>query len=110
MDSSLSLTSSMDFTPKLRMLSEARPDHKTDHAAIKHVAAKLGVNPETLRLWKKRLDVDEGLALREVVRRVDVVVVAPQHVVVQCGQNGHEVIEHTVSPRRWRTAAPLFEG
>ncbi|GAB2571120.1 transposase [Leucobacter ruminantium] len=44
----------------LRMLSEARPDHKTDHAAIKHVAAMLGVNPETLRLWKKRLDVDEG--------------------------------------------------
>ncbi|WP_292872686.1 transposase [Microbacterium sp.] len=39
----------------LRMFSEARPDHKTDHAAIKHVAAKLGVNPETLRLWKKRL-------------------------------------------------------
>lgn len=33
----------------LRMLSEARPDHKTDHAAIKHVAGKLGVNPETLR-------------------------------------------------------------
>ncbi|MGW9587351.1 IS3 family transposase [Microbacterium sp. NPDC055455] len=44
----------------LRMLSEARPDHKTDHAAIKHVAGRLGVNPETLRLWKKRLDVDEG--------------------------------------------------
>ncbi|MCA1306956.1 ParB N-terminal domain-containing protein [Microbacterium esteraromaticum] len=44
----------------LRMLSEARPDHKTDHAAIKHVAAKLGIKPETLRLWKKRLDVDEG--------------------------------------------------
>lgn len=44
----------------LRMLSEARPDHKTDHAAIKHVAAMLGVNPETLRLWNMRLDVDEG--------------------------------------------------
>lgn len=44
----------------LRMLSEARPDHKTDHAAIRHVAAKLGVDPETLQLWKKRLDVDEG--------------------------------------------------
>jgi len=42
------------------MLSEVRPDYKTDHAAIKHVAGKLGVNPETLRLWKKRVDVDEG--------------------------------------------------
>ena len=40
----------------LRMLSEARPDH----AAIKHVAARPSVNPGTLRLWKKRLDVDEG--------------------------------------------------
>jgi transposase len=44
----------------LRMLSEARPDHKTDHAAITHLAANLRVNPETLRLRKKRLDVDEG--------------------------------------------------
>jgi transposase len=44
----------------LPMLSEARADHKTDHAAIKHVAAKLDVNLETLRLWKKRLDIDEG--------------------------------------------------
>lgn len=44
----------------LRMLGEARPDHKTDHAAIKHVAGRLGVNSETLRLRKKRLDVDEG--------------------------------------------------
>ncbi|MBN7794420.1 transposase [Microbacterium esteraromaticum] len=50
-----------DFRQRaLRMLSEARPDHKTDHAAITHVAAKLGVNPGTLRLWKKRLDGDEG--------------------------------------------------
>lgn len=44
------------------MLSQARPDHATDHAAIRHVAGKLGVNPETLRLWKKRVDVDAGRA------------------------------------------------
>ncbi|AAT89134.1 transposase [Leifsonia xyli subsp. xyli str. CTCB07] len=53
----------------LRMLSEARSDHKTDHAVIKHVAGKLGVNAETLRLWKKRLDVDEGRQPGPRVRR-----------------------------------------
>lgn len=53
----------------LRMLSEARSDHKTDHAVIEHVAGKLGVNAETLRLWKKRLDVDEGRQPGPRVRR-----------------------------------------
>jgi transposase len=44
----------------LRMLAEARPDHASDFAAANHVAARLGVNPETLRLWKKRADIDAG--------------------------------------------------
>lgn len=53
----------VDFRERaLRMLGEARPDHKSDHAAIKHVAGRLGVNPETLRLWKQRADVDVGRA------------------------------------------------
>ena len=34
----------------LRMLAEARPDHPSDFAAANHVAGRLGVNPETLRL------------------------------------------------------------
>jgi len=38
----------------LRMLSEARPDHKTDHAAIKHVADEFGVNPKTLQATRRR--------------------------------------------------------
>ena len=42
------------------MLSERRPDHETDHAAIEHVAGRLWVNPETLWLWKKRVAVGKG--------------------------------------------------
>ncbi len=53
----------------LRMLNGARSDHETEHAAIKHVAGKLGVTPETLRLWTTRLDVDEGRQLGPRVRR-----------------------------------------
>ena len=44
----------------LRMLAEARPDRASDFAAPNHVAGRLGVNPETLRLWKKRGDIDAG--------------------------------------------------
>ena len=44
------------------MLTEARPDHPSDFAAASHVAGRLGVNPETVRLWKKRADIDAGQA------------------------------------------------
>jgi len=47
----------------LRMLAEARPDHQSDFAAASHVGGRLGVNPETLRLWKKRADIDPGRKL-----------------------------------------------
>ena len=46
----------------LRMLAEARADHPSDFAAAGHVAGRLGVNPETVRLWKKRADIDAGQA------------------------------------------------
>ena len=46
----------------LRILTEARPDHPSDFAAASHVARRLGVNPETLRLWKKRADVNTCVA------------------------------------------------
>jgi len=44
------------------MLAEAWSDHASDFAAANHVAGLLGVNPETLRLWKTRGDIDAGRA------------------------------------------------
>ena len=46
----------------LRMRTEARFDHPADFAAASLVAGRLGVNPETLQLWKKRADVNTGVA------------------------------------------------
>jgi hypothetical protein len=44
------------YSPEMRervliMLAEARPEHPTLMAAIRHVAGMLGMSPETLRLW-----------------------------------------------------------
>jgi transposase len=47
----------------LCMLAEARPDHPSDFAAASHVGGRLGVNPETLRLRRKRADIDTGRKL-----------------------------------------------
>jgi transposase len=55
---------SADFRARaMRLVAEARPEHETEWAAITSVANKLGVSSETLRLWIRRAEVDEGQRL-----------------------------------------------
>jgi transposase len=42
------------------MLEEALPEHETEYAAIRHVATKLGIGPETLRKWRRKSEIDSG--------------------------------------------------
>ena len=43
-----------------RMLAEAMPEHKNKSAAVCHVAELLGMSPETLRTWARRVVIDRG--------------------------------------------------
>lgn len=40
---------------------QARRDPATRAGAIARIAGQLGINPETLRTWLKRAEVDQGL-------------------------------------------------
>jgi transposase len=42
----------------IRLVREHRAEHPSEWAAIQSVAAKLGMTPETLRIWLRRDEVD----------------------------------------------------
>lgn len=51
-----------DFKERaLRMLTEARLEHASLHAASQHVGGLLGVSPDTLRVWHRQTEIDTGL-------------------------------------------------
>jgi transposase len=44
----------------VRLVFEHQHEHESQWAAILSVAAKIGCTPETLRIWVRRTEVDEG--------------------------------------------------
>jgi transposase-like protein len=44
----------------MRLVREHRDEHPSEWAAIQSIAGKLGMTPETLRLWLRREAVDQG--------------------------------------------------
>jgi transposase len=46
----------------VRMVIESRGEYPTEYAAIRSVAAKLGItSPESLRKWLRQAEVDDGV-------------------------------------------------
>src|SRR5438034_11542135 len=45
---------------EVRLVFEHQHEHESQWAAIVSVAAKIGCTPETLRIWVRRSEVDEG--------------------------------------------------
>jgi len=44
----------------IRLVREHRDEHRSEWAAIQSIAGKLGMTPETLRLWVRRAAVEQG--------------------------------------------------
>jgi transposase len=45
----------------VRMVSQHRDEYPSEWATFTSIAAKLGMTPETLRVWFRRAQVDEGV-------------------------------------------------
>lgn len=43
------------------MVFEHTPEYESQWAAIRSIADKFGASPETLRIWVRRAETDEGL-------------------------------------------------
>lgn len=44
----------------IRLVVDHADDYSSEYEAIKEVAARLGMNPETLRKWLRQAEVDSG--------------------------------------------------
>ena len=58
-------TTSKSYSPEVRaravrMVQEHQSDHASQLAAISSIAGKIGCTAETLRLWVRRLERDQG--------------------------------------------------
>jgi transposase len=59
------MTKATRYPPELRerairLVREHRDEHPSESAAIQSIAGKLGITPETLRLWVRRDEIDHG--------------------------------------------------
>ena len=45
----------------VRMVAEHRDEYPSEWAAFTSISAKLGMTPETLRVWVRRAQIDDGV-------------------------------------------------
>ena len=66
MSDRVSMTSVNWFSPEIReqairMVTDHRGEHASQWAAIQSVAQKLGMTPETLRVWVRQTQINSGV-------------------------------------------------